>query len=129
MQAEGEQVSAANKARGSRFENDTCDWLQAEGIRAKRLPRTGAKDIGDAAFPLQGTGTLVLELKNRKQIDLAQFVKEAELESIHYEMKYPSEAPAFGCAVVKRRQKSIGESYVVFTLEEFTSFMRHVSAV
>lgn len=121
-------VSAAAKAKGSRFEAEACDALQGRGVRAKRLPRTGVHDIGDAAFPLS-KGTLVLELKNRKQIDLAQFVKESLVESANYEHKYPAEAPAFGAAVVKRRQKSVMESYVVMELNEFVELLQEVGAV
>lgn len=121
-------MTAAAKAKGSRYESETCQALQERGVRAKRLPRAGANDIGDAAFPLS-KGTLVLELKARRQIDLAQFVKEALVESANYEHKYPAEAPAFGAAVVKRRQKSIMESYVVMELSEFVEMLQEVGAV
>lgn len=121
-------MSAANKAKGSRYESAACDTLQGMGVKAKRLPRTGANDIGDAAFPVNN-GTIVLELKARKQIDLAQFVKESLIESANYEHKYPAEAPAFGAAVIKRRQKSIEESYVVMELSEFVDMLKAVGAV
>lgn len=121
-------MTAAAKAKGSRYESAVCDTLQGLGVKAKRLPRAGANDIGDAAFPLSN-GTLILELKARKQIDLAQFVKESLIESANYEVKYPAEAPAFGAAVVKRRQKSIEESYVVMELSEFVDMLKSVGAV
>lgn len=121
-------MSAANKAKGSRYESEVCDALQGAGVKAKRLPRTGAHDIGDAAFPVNG-GTVVLELKNRREINLAQFVAEALVESANYEHKYPAEAPAFGAAVVKRRQKGVMESYVVMQLDEFIELLRGVGAL
>lgn len=121
-------MSAAAKAKGSRFESQVCDTLQGMGVKAKRLPRAGVNDIGDAAFPLS-KGTLVLELKARRQIDLAQFVRESLIESANYEAKYPAEAPAFGAAVVKRRQKGIDESYVVMQLDEFVQMLQEVGAV
>ena len=122
-------MSSANKAKGSRFEGDLCDALQANGIRAKRLPRTGSKDIGDAAFPLKVEGTVVLEAKNRRKLELAVFLDEAAVESANYESKYPAEAPAFGCAVVKRRQHNAESSYVVFELREFIDLLKQVGAV
>lgn len=121
-------MSAANKAKGSRYESEVCEALQSRGVRAKRLPRTGVHDIGDAAFPLSH-GTLVLELKNRKQIDLATFVAESLVEAANYEHKYPAEAPAFGAAVVKRRQKNVMESYVVMELNEFIELLQEIKAV
>lgn len=122
-------MSAANKAKGSRFESEVCDALQSRGVRAKRLPRAGANDIGDAAFPLLTGGTVVLEIKNRRSIDLAKFIEEAVVESANYENKYPAEYPAFGAAVVKRRQKNVMDSYVVMPLDEFIDLLRKAGAV
>lgn len=121
-------MSAANKAKGTRFESQVADHLQMVGVRAKRLPRAGVNDIGDIAFPL-AEGTMVLEAKARKVMDFATWVREAETEAVNYEHKYPAEAPAFGAAVVKRRQKGIDESYVVLTLAEFVALLQKVRAV
>lgn len=122
-------MSSANKAKGSRFESDVCEALQMWDIRAKRLPRTGSRDIGDAAFPLKNGGTVVIEAKNRKSINLAEFLKEAAVEAANYEDKYPAEKPAFGCAVVKRRQRHVDNSYVVFELAEFVDFLKQMGVV
>lgn len=122
-------MSAANKAKGSRFESEVCDALQSRGVRAKRLPRTGAKDIGDAAFPLTNGGSVVLEIKNRKSINLSGYIEEALVESANYENKYPAEYPAFGAAVVKRRQKNVLDSYVVMPLDEFIELLKKAGAV
>lgn len=121
-------MTAANKAKGSRYESSVCDTLQGMGVKAKRLPRTGVNDIGDAAFPLS-VGTLVLEAKARKAMDYAQWVREAEVEAVNYEHKYPAETPTFGAVVVKRRQKAIEESYVVMTMAEFVDMLKAVGAV
>mgnify|MGYP002640864697 CR=1 FL=1 len=121
-------MSAANKAKGTKFESDVANYLQSRGVRCKRHPRTGVNDIGDAGFPLN-KGTMVLEAKARKSIDLATFVAESLVEAVNYEHKFPAEAPAFGAAVVKRRQKPIGDAYVVLTLDEFVELLQNVGAV
>lgn len=122
-------MSAANKAKGTRFESEVSDYLQTVNIRAKRLPRTGVNDIGDVAFPLLGQGAVVIEAKNRAALDWPTFLSEAAREADAYEVKYPAEAPAFGVVVAKRRGKGVSQSYVVMTLEDFADLMHHVSGV
>lgn len=121
-------MSAANKAKGTRFESEVSDYLQGQGIRAKRLPRTGVKDIGDVAFPV-AAGTVVVECKNRASMDLPTYLREAEEEAQNYELKYPADGTAMGVAVVKRRGKGVHQAYVVMPLDGFVELLREVGAV
>lgn len=137
-------MSAASKAKGTLFERQVADYLQSQNVRAKRLPRTGVKDIGDVGFPIErntflqiepgkyemsGPATIVLECKNRAAMDLPTYLKEAEEEAENYEAKYPAEAPALGVAVVKRRGKGVHQAYVVMPLDGFVELLREVGAV
>lgn len=121
-------MTAAGKAKGSRHEREVADYLQTRGIRAKRLPRAGARDIGDVAFPLR-EGTIVVEAKNRRDMKISTYVDEAQVEAVNYEVKYPAEAPAFAAAVIKRRMKPVSEAYVVMTLEEYADLLLHLKGV
>lgn len=115
-------MSAAGKAKGSRFENDleqTCNEL---GTKARRLPRAGVKDIGDVAIELKDGAVLVCEAKAEKTIRLAQYLKEAAVEADHYEDKYG--VVAYPVAVVKQRGKAITQAYVVWELYEFINFLK-----
>lgn len=127
-------MSAANKAKGTRFESEVTDYLQMQGVSAKRLPRTGVKDIGDIAFPVNvrdqfGKATVVVEAKNRKSMDLPTFIAEAEEEAQNYELKYPADGVTLPLVVTKRRGKGVHQSYVVMPLDGFIEFMRTVGAV
>lgn len=124
-------MSAANKARGSRYETECADYLQSQGIRAKRLPRTGVKDIGDVAFPLRHplVNVIVMECKNRKAMALPEWIAESELEAQHYEDKYPAEGHAIPVVVHKRRGKGVHQSYVTMSLDTFIELLREQGAV
>jgi Holliday junction resolvase len=126
-------VSAANKAKGTRFESEVADYLQMQGISAKRLPRTGVKDIGDLAFPITVPGfakaTVVVEAKNRKSMDLPTFIAEAEVEAQNYEVRYPADGVALPLVITKRRGKGVHQSYVVMPLDGLIELLRTVGAV
>lgn len=114
-------MSAANKAKGSRFEVDLEDWLNHEGgLRARRLPRAGNRDIGDVAIELADR-TVVIEAKACKTQRMSEWLAEAEVESANYEAKYPT--TAIGVVVVKTRMKSIAEARVTMTLENFVQML------
>ena len=134
-------MSAANKAKGTLFESQVADYLQSQNVRAKRLPRTGVKDIGDVAFPVYLPGralvqpaqpimaTIVVEAKNRKALDLPTFIAESEQEAQNYADKYPAEGTAIPVVVHKRRGKGVHQSYVSMSLDTFIELLREVGAV
>ena len=122
-------MSSASKAKGTLFESQLADFFQANGIDAKRLPRTGAKDIGDLSFPLRvgmDPVHMVVEAKNRAAMNLPVFLEEAAVESDNYEQKYPAVSAAHGMVISKRRGKGVGRAYVVFDLTEWINLMKDV---
>lgn len=126
-------MSAANKAKGTLFESQVCDYLQSVGIDAKRLPRTGVKDIGDASFPLNipliGNQHVVIEIKNRQSLDWPTFLEEAETEAGHYLEKYPAVNETFPLVIAKRRMKGVHRSYVVQELDSYIEFLKATGTV
>jgi Holliday junction resolvase len=125
-------VSAANKAKGTKFERDIAEYLQGQGYDAKRLPRTGVKDIGDVGLTLLtdqgGVGgtpfTLVIEAKDRAALDWPTFLAEADVEAGNYSDKYPRDGWTVPVVVAKRRRQGIHRSYVMFELDSFVELLR-----
>lgn len=107
-------MASPNKAKGSQWERDVVAFLVESGFPdAERRYGAGMQqDKGD----IRGVPGITLECKNQKSINLAQFVEEAEIEAQHNKTKY-------GAAVIKRRNKSTGEGYVVMSLQQFVQLL------
>lgn len=114
-------MSSANKRKGSLFEADLESYLNESGLKARRLPRSGSKDIGDVAVEL-AQSVLVIEAKNVKKPDMAQFLREAAVEADHYEEKYG--VATLGVVVSKTRQKGIGDARVTLTVDTLVELLR-----
>lgn len=114
-------MSAANKAKGSRWEHDVETFLNEVGLKARRLPRSGVKDIGDVAIEGHKL-TIVVEAKNRKRQDLATFVAEAELEAEHFEAKYNT--VTVGVVVCKTPRKPVDQAKVTLSLDSFINLLK-----
>jgi len=114
-------MSAANKAKGSRWERELEDYLNAAGMHARRLPRAGSKDIGDVSITV-GDFVIVVEAKNVKAANMADFLRQADVESDHYEDKYG--VPTVPVVVTKTRQKGAGEGRVTMTLDTLIDLLR-----
>jgi len=114
-------VSTYNKAKGSRFEGDIEEHLNTGGLKARRLPRAGSKDIGDLAVETRKPFVIVVEAKNVKTPDMAGWLKEAEVEAGNYEAKY--DVATLGVVVQKARGKGIGDARVTMTLDTFCSLL------
>lgn len=69
-----------NGRKGAQFETDVMKWFRAMGAVCERLTKTGAKDEGDLVAIVAGK-TYILELKNRKKLDLPAFWDEAQVET------------------------------------------------
>ena len=122
-------MSAANKARGTRFENDIVDWIRdnAPLLRAERLPKAGSKDEGDVAITFP-RGVLVTEAKNHKSLALADWVKQAAVEMVNYVTKRRlSPDTVFPLVVAKRRNHSIGQSYAIMELHLLVELIEFLS--
>ena len=107
-----------NGRKGAQFETDVMHWLRDHEVVAERLTKAGAKDEGDLYVFMQGK-TYILELKNRKKLDLPAFWDEAQVEAKNYAKarKVPV-PPAF--VVVKRRNHSVKGAWVIQDLEQWT---------
>jgi len=125
-------MSAANKAKGTKFESAVVEYLQGQGYNAKRLPRAGVKDIGDVGLTLvtdQGgvggdTFTFVIEAKDRAQLDWPTFLEEATVEASNYEERHPKDGWTVPVVVAKRRRQGIHRSYVMFELDTFVDLLK-----
>lgn len=116
-------MSQYNKAKGSKFESDIEEYLNLLGIKARRLPRAGSKDIGDVAITLETVPVaIVLEAKNVKTPDMAGWLKEAEIEAGNYDERY--NIAALGMVVQKARGKGIRHARVTLTLESLADLLK-----
>ena len=115
-------MSAYNKAKVSKFETDVMKYLRSLGHFAERLAKAGASDEGDIVTIIAGQ-TYILECKNRKKMDLPTFWAEAEKEAKNYAKArgLPGSPPAF--VIVKRRNASIEQAWVVQPLEKWIEQM------
>ena len=115
-------MSSYNKAKGSKFETDVMKYLRKLGHFAERLAKAGANDEGDIVAIIAGQ-TYILECKNRKAINLPQFWSEAQAEASNYAKArgLSVEPPAF--VIVKRRNASIEQAWVVQPLEKWIEQM------
>lgn len=107
--------NAYNKAKGSKFEGDIESYCNDMGLHARRLPRAGAKDIGDVSITLKSRAVLVVEAKNVARENMLDFLRQAEVEADNYEEKY--KGATYGIVVVKARTKNIDQARVTMTLE------------
>lgn len=115
-------MSTVNKARGTRFETAAVDYLNKLGVKARRLPRHGALDIGDMEIPLGDDLVLVVELKDEKTIRLSEYLRQADVEAENYAKRH--DKGAYAAALVKRRGKGPGQAYLVFELDEGVALLR-----
>ncbi len=102
-----------SKQKGTAWETAVVSYLRDHGFpQVERRTLHGNQDQGDIA----GIPDWVLELKATKTIDLAGAIDEAILESVNADAD-------FYAAIIKRRQKSAGEAYVVMDLAQFTRIL------
>lgn len=117
----GGAVSTANKAKGTRYEREVVDYL-AEMFDAQRLPRTGSKDEGDVEVRF-GKFRLIIEAKNHKAMNFADWIKQAEVEADNREAKL-NDVACVPVVFAKRRGKGVANSYVVMDASEFVLLLQ-----
>ena len=110
-----------NKVKGTRFEVELENHINEAGMKARRLPRAGTKDIGDVSI-IFNTFAIIIEAKNVKKQDMAQFLKEADIESDNYENKYGT--ATVPVVITKTRGKKAGEARVTMTLDTLLDLLR-----
>lgn len=111
--------------KGPKYEVDLLNYFRDEGIDTERLRLTGREDEGDLLVRLYGNQRFVIEAKNWKSLDLAGWIKEASVERLNYAMhrgikETDLKFPGF-IVVHKARFKSISQSYVTTTLQEWVA--------
>lgn len=116
-------MSSANKRKGSEWERDLEDYLNNEGLEARRLPRAGSKDIGDVAVHAKDYD-IVIEAKNVKSpwTQMKEFLREADVEADNYCDKY--NVVTVPVVVTKTRQSGPGEGRVVMSVDTFINLLR-----
>lgn len=112
-----------NAARaGKKYESDLMKLFREERVgEIERLRLTGVEDEGDLIF-INTDGRWIIEAKRRRTLDLAGWVREAEVERDNYARHRGWESDSIGFIVVHHaRGKNIRQSYVTTTLEEWLS--------
>lgn len=107
-----------SKQRGSAFEIGLLNHLRAHGFDAERLRQTGQNDEGDLV--VRDGSITVVEAKAEARYNLPGYLKELAVEKANY-AKHRKLDPAIvnGVVIVKRRQASIGDCFVVQTVNDF----------
>jgi Holliday junction resolvase len=107
-----------NGRKGAQFETDVMKFLRSVGLLAERLTKAGAKDEGDLVCIVAGK-TYILELKNRKSVNLPEFWAEAEVEALNYAKARGIGEVPLHYVVVKRRNSGIDKAWVIQDLAQW----------
>jgi hypothetical protein len=100
------------KAKGTAWETAVVRFLQTSGFPdARRKVLAGRFDLSDV--DIDGRGRFAGECKDHQHITLSEFVDEAVVEAENAHADY-------GVAIVKRRNKGVGEAYAVMRLSDWT---------
>ncbi len=100
--------------KGPLWEKQVVEFLREHGFPdAERRVRGGARDRGDIA----GVPGWTLEVKNSGVMEMGRAMAEAQKEA-------DNSLAAYYAVIFKRRNHSVGDAYVVMTLEQLTDLMR-----
>ena len=111
-------MANSNGRKGSKFETDVLKWLRQMGVLAERLTKAGSKDEGDMVAIIAGK-TYILELKNRQTLSLPEFWREAQVEALNYAKARGIGEVPMSYVVVKRRNASIDQAWVIQDLTQW----------
>ena len=114
------QVKMANPngRKGAQFETDVMKFLRSVGALAERLTKAGANDEGDLVCIVSGK-TYILELKNRKALNLPEFWSEAQVEALNYAKARGLGEVPLSYVIVKRRNAGIDKAWVIQDLSQW----------
>lgn len=112
-------MSAKNKRKGAKFEIDVMKWLRKKGYISERLRLSGSKDEGDLVVYVAGTPYL-FECKDTQTLNLPQFWREIQAEVINYAEARSLKVNPIGYVVVKRRNASIEDAWVIQSLDQWS---------
>ena len=107
---------AAAKRRGATYEIEIEEDLKTSGLPGQRIPKAGANDKGDIHVY-----DWAIECKAEKSINLAQYLREAEVERGHADKRW--------CAALVRRRGTSNrdEDYVVMTYKQFKQLLAELN--
>lgn len=104
---------SASKRRGTAWESAVVAYLNDHGFPyAERRALSGVNDKGDVT----GVPSVMLECKNEKQITLSTYMDEVKAQTANA-------GAQIGVAVVKRRNRGVGDAYCVMTLEQLATLL------
>lgn len=109
-----------NGRKGTAFETAVLKFFRSAGVLAERLTKAGARDEGDLVVVISGA-TYILELKNRKKLDLPTFWDEAQSEAENYARARNLDFAPPSYVIVKRRNAGINKSWVIQDLNQWLS--------
>lgn len=115
-------MSTYNKVKGTKWESDLENYYNLEGLKARRLPRAGAKDIGDVAIELTTGHVIVVEAKNVRANKVQEWLSEADVEADNYTEKY--DTACYGIVVRKTPGKGAAGGVVMMTQETLLNLLR-----
>ncbi len=114
-------MSTKSRRVGTAWETTLVKFFRGLGLDAERLRQSGAADEGDIVLKVGGI-PYVIEAKACKQLDLAGWTTEAELEAVNFAAARKLTPDDVCYAVVhKRRQFSVAGAYVTMPLHEWLS--------
>ncbi len=107
-----------SKARGTQFESAVVKFLRERGAEADKLGLNGNEDQGDIVVR-EEYGYTLIEAKAGRKYDLAGWMQQALVERENYaDARGIDPRSVLPTVVVKRPNKSIGEAFVITTLNE-----------
>lgn len=106
-----------NGRKGAAFEIAIRNYLRNLGFYVERLVKNGKHDEGDLVCIVAGQ-TYILELKNRKKLDLPAFWREAQVEAENYGKARKIETPV-SYVIIKRRNAPIEKAWIIETVEQW----------
>jgi len=91
--------------RGADWEQKVADYLKEEFPMVERRVKNGRLDRGD----ITGLGSVVIEAKAERVIDLPGYLGELEVEQ-------DNDSASFGFVFVKNRRHSVEDGYAVLSI-------------
>lgn len=109
---------SAERQKGTYFVTSLLPELRRYYPRADAAALHGALDIGDVVLPDEDR--FILEMKNRKELDLSTWLREAKVEAENFRAKWELDDQPAAVVVHKRRGTTDPKAqYVTLLLGDF----------
>ena len=124
-------VANKGKQKGTRWETAVLTFFRKHGLDYEKVHQLENKDEGDGVVRTPRNGVrVVVEAKAEQRIDLPNYLRQVKGEAVEYAGSRSLSADVesgvrtvYGAAVVKARNKAVGEAYVVMRLEDFVDLV------